>query len=82
MHQNELVRFLQENKVEMTFVNGDVRVWKLGDHKEGILPKKAAADKLLGLLEKCNLDGTDIVWDSMIQVEALSTNVAKVTYKE
>ncbi len=48
-----------------------VRIWKLGDHKEGILPKKASANKLISLL-KPNVGGgaIDLVWDSMIDMEA------------
>ena len=48
-----------------------VRLWKLGDHKEGILPKKAAANKLIDILQN-NVGGgsIDLIWDSMISMEA------------
>lgn len=47
-----------------------IRIWKLGDHnaKPPILPKKAAVNKLIGIL-KSNFGGIDLVWDSMIDLQ-------------
>jgi hypothetical protein len=49
-----------------------IRIWKLGDHlaKPPILPKKASANKLLGML-KSNTGGgaVDVIWDSMIDLQ-------------
>ncbi len=47
-----------------------IRLWKLGDHKEGFLPGEAPIDKLIGILENNVGGGTiDIVWDSMIDMK-------------
>jgi len=45
------------------------RIWKLGDHKEKILPSPAAVNRLLNILQY-NVGGgqKDIVWDSMIDM--------------
>ncbi len=55
------------------------RVWKLGDHKEKILPTKAAVDRLLGILQE-NVGGgqKDIVWDSMISMEVEYPPIDKI----
>lgn len=47
-----------------------IRIWKLGDHKEGVLPDDGAISKLINILE-ANVGGgaMDIVWDSMIDME-------------
>lgn len=78
MENKELVDFLKENKVEVTIVNGDTRIWKLGDHTVDptILPKKIAVEKLLKILGECDemKSGTDIVWDSMISVQAFDND--------
>lgn len=47
-----------------------IRVWKLGDHKEKILPTDAAVDRLIGILENNTGGGAiDIVWDTMIDMK-------------
>lgn len=78
MENKGLVDFLKENKVEVTIVNGAIRVWKLGDHTVDppILPKKIAAQKLLSILKECDeiKSGIDIVWDSMISVQVLDND--------
>ncbi len=78
MENKELVDFLKENKVEVIVVNGNTRIWKLGDHTldPPILPKKTAVEKLLKILKECDeiKSGTDIVWDSMISVQALDND--------
>lgn len=46
-----------------------IRVWKLGDHKEGLLPNQAVVDKLNNILSANSGGGTlDLVWDSMIEM--------------
>lgn len=53
-------------------VINSVRLWKLGDHNKDIFPNSAAVDKLLEILSVSTGGGmTDIVWDSMIDVEAI-----------
>lgn len=47
-----------------------IRLWKLGDHKEGILPNSAVINKLVGILDTNTGGGAiDIVWDSMIDMK-------------
>lgn len=55
------------------------RLWKLGDHKEKILPTKAAVNKLLEMLQY-NVSGgiKDIVWDSMIDYKVDYPPVDKI----
>jgi hypothetical protein len=46
-----------------------IRLWKLGDHKEGVLPDEGAVQRLIGILEANTGGGAmDIVWDSMIEM--------------
>ena len=47
-----------------------IRLWKLGDHTEGIMPNEDAVDHLLNIL-KANTGGgaMDIVWDSLIEMQ-------------
>lgn len=47
-----------------------IRLWKLGDHKEQILPTKAAGSKLNTILSQNTGGGPiDIIWDSAISFE-------------
>lgn len=47
-----------------------VRIWKLGDHKEQILPTPGAADKLHDILSNnTGGGGIDLIWDSMLDYE-------------
>ena len=59
------------------------RLWKLGDHKEGILPNEAAVNKLVGILET-NVGGgsMDIVWDSMLTLEEFYPPIDKILGSE
>lgn len=60
-----------------------VRLWKLGDHKEGILPKKAAANKLMNILQNSVGGGSiDLIWDSMISMEAFYPPLDKILGSE
>lgn len=53
-------------------VINSVRLWKLGDHGKDIFPNPAATNKLLDILSVSTGGGmTDIVWDSMIDVETV-----------
>lgn len=52
-----------------------IRIWKLGDHKQGYLPSKEAVDKLITILESRKDDeDLEIVWDSMIEVVTIDDN--------
>jgi hypothetical protein len=56
-----------------------IRLWKLGDHKEGILPNQAAVDKLISILETNTGGGAiDLVWDSMIEMAPFYPPVAEI----
>jgi hypothetical protein len=56
-----------------------IRLWKLGDHTEGILPNQTAVDKLIGILEANTGGGAmDIVWDSMIEMQEFYPPVEKI----
>lgn len=51
-----------------------VRVWKLGDHKENIFPTANAVDKFLDIIGKMDPDEappTELVWDSMLDVQVV-----------
>lgn len=69
-------------KVKNTKNNQVIRLWKLGDHKEGIMPTKKAIDKLAKILEKVHKDGkgdVDIIWDSLIEVQTIGGNENSTT---
>ncbi len=60
-----------------------IRIWKLGDHKEGILPTAAVTQRLSDILEQNTGGGTmDIVWDSMIECQELYPPVDKILGSE
>ena len=55
------------------------RIWKLGDHKEKIMPNPVAVNKLLSILQH-NVGGgvKDIVWDSMIDLQVEYPPIDKI----
>lgn len=60
-----------------------IRVWKLGDHKEGILPNEEAVSKLINILEANTGGGAmDIVWDSMIDMKDYYPPIDKILGSE
>lgn len=60
-----------------------IRLWKLGDHTEGILPNQAAVDKLIAILETNTGGGAiDLVWDSMINMEQFYPPVDEILGSE
>lgn len=60
-------------QAEMAALDGVInviRLWRLGDHKEKILPAEGAFDRLLEILETNTGGGAvDILWDSMIDMQ-------------
>jgi hypothetical protein len=57
-----------------------LRIWKLGDHKEGILPSPAVANKLSNLLDNNSSGGPlDLIWDSMLAYEDHYPPIDKLT---
>ena len=67
---------------EMSALDGVInviRLWKLGDHKERIFPDEGAIEKLLDILQGNTGGGAlDIVWDSMISMEAFYPPIDKI----
>lgn len=56
-----------------------IRLWRLGDHKEGVLPNDGAIDRLLEILNANTGGGSmDIVWDSMIDMEPFYPPVGEI----
>lgn len=56
-----------------------IRLWKLGDHKEKILPNPAIVNKLINILESNTGGGAiDIVWDSLIDMQEFYPPVDKI----
>lgn len=52
-----------------------IRLWKVGDHKEGILPNEVIVDKLAKYLAKDKKgEVVDIVWDTMISITIIDDN--------
>lgn len=60
-------------QAEMAALDGVInviRLWKLGDHKEKILPAEGAFDRLIDILQNNTGGGAvDIIWDSMIDMK-------------
>lgn len=57
-----------------------IRLWKLGNSKEGILPTKTSVDKLLKLIAADKKGKVvDIVWDDMLKVEILTDDGRLIT---
>jgi hypothetical protein len=50
-----------------------IRLWKLGDHSEGMLPGKEAIEKLMSILEQDKKgEVTDLVWDTLIDLTIIN----------
>ncbi len=60
-----------------------IRLWKLGDHTCGIMPDKAAVDKLINMLTHVNPNhgDIDVVWDSLLTVQEFDISWPD-TYKQ
>lgn len=73
-------------QAEMSALDGVInviRLWKLGDHKEGFLPGDPAVEKLLNILETNTGGGAiDIVWDSMIDMKDYYPPIEKILGSE
>lgn len=56
-----------------------IRLWKLGDHTEGIFPNPSVVERLHDVLQANTGGGAmDIVWDSMIEMEEYYPPVDKI----
>lgn len=55
-----------------------VRIWKLGDHKEEILPDVGSISKLAAILENHSGGNLDIIWDSMLEYEQFFPPIEKL----
>ncbi len=73
-------------QAEMSALDGVInviRLWKLGDHKEGFLPGEPMVEKLLDILQGNTGGGAiDIVWDSMIDMKDYYPPVEKILGEE
>lgn len=50
--------------------NNVIRIWKLGDHKAGMFPGPAIAQRLHDILQQNTGGGTtDLIWDSLLEYE-------------
>jgi hypothetical protein len=57
-----------------------LRIWKLGDHKEGILPSPAVANKLAGLLDNNTSAGPfDLIWDTLLEYSEYYPPIEKLS---
>ncbi len=77
MDIEKLSQFLNAQDIKTnvkTITSNTLVVWKLGDHKEGILPKKSAANKLIHLIKFLDLPGNHLIWDSLINFEVINLN--------
>ncbi len=60
-----------------------IRLWRLGDHKEQILPNPNAVNKLLDILQHNQGGGVlDLVWDSMIDMKVEYPPIDKILGNE
>lgn len=60
-----------------------IRLWRLGDHKEKILPDEGAVSRLADIL-KSNVGGgaVDIIWDSLLDMKEFYPPVDKILGSE
>ncbi len=66
-------------------MNKKIRIWKLGDHKEGILPDKQAIEKLINIIESLEIadeNTVDLVWDSMLNLQVYENGKVSDTSDE
>jgi len=73
---NEKLRIAKISALD-SFYNS-VRLWRLGDHKEEILPDVGSINKLANILENHSGGTMDIIWDSMIDYEQYFPPVEKL----
>lgn len=60
-----------------------IRLWKLGDHTEKILPAEGAFDRLIEILQNNTGGGAvDIIWDSMIDMKEYYPPVKEILGSE
>jgi len=62
---NEKLRLAKISALDSWY--NSVRIWKLGDHKEEILPDVGSISKLAAILENHSGGNLDIIWDSMLE---------------
>ncbi len=69
----------EADKAALDGVINVTRIWKLGDHKEKILPTEAGISRLVEMLE-ANVGGgiKNIIWDSMIDMQVDYPPVDKI----
>jgi hypothetical protein len=73
---NEKLRMAKISALDSWY--NSVRLWKLGDHKEEILPDVGSVTKLANILENHTGGTMDIIWDSMLSFEQFFPPVEKL----
>jgi len=73
---NEKLRMAKISALDSWY--NSVRLWKLGDHKEEILPDVGSITKLANILENHTGGTMDIIWDSMLNFEQFFPPVEKL----
>ena len=73
---NEKLRLAKISALDSWY--NSVRIWKLGDHKEEILPDVGSISKLAGILEHHSGGNLDIIWDSMLEYSQFFPPIEKL----
>jgi hypothetical protein len=78
---NEKLRLAKISALDSWY--NSIRIWKLGDHKEEILPDSGSIVKLAKILENHTGGNLDIIWDSMLTYEQFFPPIEKLeNFKE
>lgn len=78
---NEKLRLAKISALDSWY--NSIRIWKLGDHKEEILPDSGSIVKLAKILENHAGGNLDIIWDSMLTYEQFFPPIEKLeNFKE
>ena len=78
---NEKLRLAKISALDSWY--NSVRLWKLGDHKEQILPDTGSIVKLAKILENHTGGTLDVIWDSMLSYEQFFPPIEKLeNFKE
>lgn len=78
---NEKLRLAKISALDSWY--NSIRLWKLGDHKEEILPDSGSIVKLAKILENHAGGNLDIIWDSMLSYEQFFPPIEKLeNFKE
>ena len=73
---NEKLRMAKISALDSWY--NSVRLWRLGDHKEEILPDLGSIVRLSNVLENHSGGTLDIIWDSMLQYDQYFPPIEKL----